>query len=118
MAARRTALRSWPCWQRAASRSCCPPRADGSNTRVRRGSPPRRSSAGRDPGVGGAPSVSSRLMPAPARNLVNLKDVDKGFGSRSVLRGITLGIVDGDRIGVVGRNGDGKSTLLRLIAEV
>src|SRR3954449_13342466 len=54
----------------------------------------------------------------PAHNLVNLKDVDKGFGSRSVLRGITLGIADGDRIGVVGRNGDGKSTLLRLIAEV
>jgi ABC transport system ATP-binding/permease protein len=33
-----------------------------------------------------------------------------------VLRGLTLGISAGDRIGVVGRNGDGKSTLLRLIA--
>jgi ATP-binding cassette subfamily F protein uup len=55
-------------------------------------------------------------MPPIARNLVNLKDVDKGYGSRSVLRGLTLGIAEGDRIGVVGRNGDGKSTLLRLIA--
>ena len=54
-------------------------------------------------------------MSAP-RNLVNLKDVDKGYGSRSVLRGVTLGIAEGDRIGVVGRNGDGKSTLLKLIA--
>jgi ATP-binding cassette subfamily F protein uup len=53
---------------------------------------------------------------APPRNLVNLKDVDKGYGSRSVLRGITLGVSAGDRIGVVGRNGDGKSTLLRLVA--
>ena len=53
---------------------------------------------------------------AVARNLVNLKAVDKGYGSRSVLRDITLGIAAGDRIGVVGRNGDGKSTLLRLIA--
>src|SRR3954454_20031176 len=53
--------------------------------------------------------------PAP-RNLVNLKDVDKGYGSRSVLRGITLGVSAGDRIGVVGRNGDGRSTLLWLIA--
>jgi ATP-binding cassette subfamily F protein uup len=53
---------------------------------------------------------------APLRNLVNLKDVDKGYGSRSVLRAITLGVSAGDRIGIVGANGDGKSTLLRLIA--
>ena len=33
-----------------------------------------------------------------------------------MLRGVTLGVAEGDRIGVVGRNGDGKSTLLRLIA--
>src|SRR4051794_26142397 len=55
------------------------------------------------------------VTPAP-RNLVNLKSVDKGYGSRSVLRDVTLGIAAGDRTGVVGRNGDGKSTLLRLIA--
>ncbi len=55
---------------------------------------------------------------AVARNLVNLKAVEKGYGSRSVLRDITLGVAAGDRIGVVGRNGDGKSTLLRLIAGV
>src|SRR5215218_1689003 len=54
-------------------------------------------------------------MAAP-RNLVNLKDVAKGYGSRSVLRGVTLGVAAGDRIGVVGRDGDGKSTLLRLVA--
>ena len=53
-------------------------------------------------------------MAAP-RNLVNLKSVAKGYGSRSVLRDVTLGVSAGDRIGVVGRNGDGKSTLLRLI---
>jgi ATP-binding cassette subfamily F protein uup len=56
-------------------------------------------------------------MAAP-RNLVNLKDVGKGYGSRTVLRDITLGVAAGDRIGVVGRNGDGKSTLLRLIAGI
>ena len=57
-------------------------------------------------------------MNRPGHNLVNFKDVDKGYGSRSVLRELTLGIADRDRIGVVGRNGDGKSTLLRLIAQV
>jgi ABC transport system ATP-binding/permease protein len=56
-------------------------------------------------------------MAAP-RNLLNLKDVEKGYGSRSVLRNITLGVVTGERIGVVGENGGGKSTLLRLIAGV
>ena len=55
-------------------------------------------------------------MSPAVRNLVNLKSVGKGYGSRSVLRDITLGVAAGDRIGVVGRNGDGKSTLLRLIA--
>jgi ABC transport system ATP-binding/permease protein len=56
-------------------------------------------------------------MPTP-RNLLNLKEVAKGYGSRSVLHDLTLGISAGERIGVVGRNGDGKSTLLRLIAGV
>jgi ATP-binding cassette subfamily F protein uup len=55
---------------------------------------------------------------SPPRNLVNLKDVEKGYGSRSVLGGVTLGVSAGDRIGVVGANGGGKSTLLRLVAGV
>ncbi|MDO9354467.1 MAG: ABC-F family ATP-binding cassette domain-containing protein [Solirubrobacteraceae bacterium] len=55
-------------------------------------------------------------MSAPARNLVNLKSVTKGYASRNVLSDVTLGISAGDRIGIVGRNGDGKSTLLKLIA--
>jgi ABC transport system ATP-binding/permease protein len=56
-------------------------------------------------------------MPAP-RNLVNLKSVAKGYGSRSVLGDVTLGVSAGERIGVVGQNGGGKSTLLKLIAGV
>ena len=55
---------------------------------------------------------------AAARNLVNLKSVGKGYGSRSVLSDVTLGIEEGDRIGIVGGNGQGKSTLMRLIAGV
>jgi len=56
-------------------------------------------------------------MAAP-RNLVNLKSVGKGYGSRTVLQDVTLGVAAGERIGIVGRNGDGKSTLLRLIAGI
>ncbi len=51
-----------------------------------------------------------------ARNLVNLSDVGKGYAGRTVLDGLTLGVSDGDRIGVVGPNGEGKSTLLALVA--
>ncbi|MEA2144532.1 MAG: transport system ATP-binding/permease protein [Solirubrobacteraceae bacterium] len=53
---------------------------------------------------------------APARNLVNLNAVSKGYATRSVLRELTLGVSAGDRVGIVGRNGEGKSTLLALIA--
>ncbi len=51
-----------------------------------------------------------------SRNLVNLSGVAKGYAARTVLDGVTLGIADRDRIGVVGGNGQGKSTLLELIA--
>ncbi len=55
---------------------------------------------------------------ATPRNLVNLKDVAKGFGSRTILKEVTLGVAAGERIGVVGENGGGKSTLLKLVAGV
>lgn len=48
-------------------------------------------------------------------NLVNLESVTKAYGTTVVLDGVSLGIADGDRIGVVGRNGGGKTTLLRMI---
>ena len=48
-------------------------------------------------------------------NLVNLESVQKSFGTTTVLDGVSLGVGAGERIGVVGRNGGGKSTLLRLV---
>ncbi|TRY18820.1 ABC-F family ATP-binding cassette domain-containing protein [Tessaracoccus rhinocerotis] len=48
-------------------------------------------------------------------NLVNLESVTHGFGTRTLLDGVSLGIAAGEVIGVVGRNGDGKSTLLRIL---
>jgi ABC transport system ATP-binding/permease protein len=38
------------------------------------------------------------------------------FPTKTVFEGVSLGIDEGDRIGIVGRNGDGKSTLMKLLA--
>jgi len=48
-------------------------------------------------------------------SLLILDDVRKHFGSREVLRGATLRIDPGDKVGLVGRNGGGKTTILRLV---
>lgn len=48
--------------------------------------------------------------------LLNTKDVHVEFPTRVVLDQVTLGINTGDRIGIVGKNGDGKSTLLAVLA--
>jgi ATP-binding cassette subfamily F protein uup len=49
-------------------------------------------------------------------NLVNLESVGKAHGTTQVLDAVSLGVADGERIGVVGRNGGGKSTLLAVMA--
>jgi ATP-binding cassette subfamily F protein uup len=49
-------------------------------------------------------------------NLVNLEAVSKSYGVRPLLAGVSLGIDAGNRIGVVGLNGGGKTTLLEVLA--
>src|SRR5215217_1410447 len=51
-------------------------------------------------------------------NLVNLESVSKSFGIRPLLDGVSLGVGVGDRIGVVGLNGGGKTTLLEVLAGI
>ncbi|MFC8730587.1 ABC-F family ATP-binding cassette domain-containing protein [Streptomyces bacillaris] len=53
-----------------------------------------------------------------AVNLVNVEQVSKVYGTRALLDGVSLGVSEGDRIGVVGRNGDGKTTLVRMLAKL
>ena len=51
-----------------------------------------------------------------AKTLVNLERARLALGTRTLLDGVSLGVAAGERIGVVGRNGGGKSTLLRVLA--
>lgn len=47
---------------------------------------------------------------------IGLENVSFDFATKTIFRDVTLGVVEGDRIGIVGKNGDGKSTLLRILA--
>ncbi|MCC3292022.1 MULTISPECIES: ABC-F family ATP-binding cassette domain-containing protein [unclassified Arthrobacter] len=50
-------------------------------------------------------------------HLLGAENLSISFGTRTILDGVSLGLEEGDRIGMVGRNGDGKSTLMSLLAE-
>jgi len=49
-------------------------------------------------------------------NLLNLEHVYKSFENRELLHDATVGIDDSDRIGIIGVNGTGKSTMLSIVA--
>jgi len=49
-------------------------------------------------------------------NLINLERVSKAYGVRPLLTDVSLGVSAGERIGIVGRNGDGKTTLLEVMS--
>ena len=49
-------------------------------------------------------------------NIINIEHLEKVYGEKVLFQDASLGIEDRDRIGIVGVNGTGKSTLLKLIA--
>jgi ATPase subunit of ABC transporter with duplicated ATPase domains len=49
-------------------------------------------------------------------NLVSVERASLALGTTQILDGVSLGVSSGTRVGVVGRNGGGKSTLLRVLA--
>ena len=52
----------------------------------------------------------------PGRYIVTLKDVSKSYGSLELLRNTSISIERGDKIALIGANGKGKSTLLRILS--
>lgn len=51
-------------------------------------------------------------------NLINLESVSKSYGVRPLLDRVSLGLAEGARVGVVGLNGGGKTTLLEVLSGV
>lgn len=51
-------------------------------------------------------------------NLLSIEDLSKAYGEKVLFGGITFGIDDGDKIGLIGVNGTGKSTFLQVLAGV
>jgi len=62
----------------------------------------------------GAPEFTIPPGPPLGRKVIRFCGVSKAFGSRTLLRNVDLEVNAGERIGVVGANGAGKSTFLRL----
>src|SRR5436190_22688527 len=48
--------------------------------------------------------------------LFRLSDVHKSYGAQDILRGASLQINPGEHVGLVGRNGAGKTTICRLVS--
>lgn len=51
-------------------------------------------------------------------NIINIENLTKTFGDRVILSDVSLGINEHDKIGIIGVNGTGKTTLLRMIAGI
>jgi len=48
--------------------------------------------------------------------LLRLNKVDAGYGEHIILKHVTMGLLPGERIGLLGKNGAGKSTLIKVLA--
>ena len=48
-------------------------------------------------------------------NILNIEHVSKIFGEKKIFDDVSYGIHEGDKIGIIGINGTGKTTLLRMI---
>jgi ATP-binding cassette subfamily F protein uup len=66
-------------------------------------------------GPAGAARLGLENDDVKTKMVIDAQKVAKSFGERTIIRDFTLRIQRGDRIGVVGANGTGKTTLLKLL---
>lgn len=62
-----------------------------------------------------------RFIPSdkqPGKLIFMVKELHKGYGDQKVIKGLNLEVSRGDKIGIIGNNGRGKTTLLKLLAGV
>ena len=50
--------------------------------------------------------------------LLEVQEITKSFGSRQVLDGLSFAVDSGEAVGLLGANGDGKTTLLRIVNRI
>ncbi len=62
------------------------------------------------------PTAHAAAAPSRTDSLLSIREVVKRFGSRPVLRNISLEVASGEFLTILGESGSGKTTLLRLIA--
>lgn len=53
-----------------------------------------------------------------ATSFLQIDNLTKSYGDRMLFDGVTFGVYEGDKIGVIAKNGTGKSTLLNIIAGI
>ena len=49
--------------------------------------------------------------------VLSCKNISKSYGIDEILKDVTLSINEGDRVGIIGANGEGKSTLFKILSK-
>lgn len=66
-------------------------------------------------GPQGTAKLAAASDDSKTKTVINAEGVGKSFGERTIIKDFTLRIQRGDRIGIVGANGTGKTTLIRIL---
>lgn len=64
-----------------------------------------------------APLFSFQQVRPTGRDVLKVEHIDKSYGEKAVLRDVGFSVSRGEKIGIIGQNGIGKSTLLKILAD-
>ncbi len=66
-------------------------------------------------GPAGTAKLAAATNDVKTKTVIDAKEINKAYGERELVKDFTLRIQRGDRIGIVGANGTGKTTLIRML---